>query len=286
MEQLTRGIYYENDYAGVTLGALILPQGTLLIDAPLRAEDARAWRSALLSLGSSSRRLLVNLDSHTDRTLGARAMECTIIAHQKTAQVFRSRPSVFKGQNAESGSEWETQNEAVGTRWAVPDITFSECISLHWGKVEVQIGYHPGPATGAVWVSVPDENIVFVGDAVLSNQPAFLSNANIPAWLESLKLLSENYKNYIIVSGRGGPLPYAEVQKQQKHLEHIQATLEKLVAQNAPPEATEKLIPDLLADFKFPAKLKEQYTQRFRHGLLQYYEQHYNPTVELVEQAS
>lgn len=285
MEQLTRGIYYENDYPGVTLGALILPQGTLLIDAPLRAEDARAWRNALLSLGSSSRRLLVNLDSHTDRTLGARAMECTIIAHQKTALVFRGRPSVFKGQNAESGSEWETQNEAVGTRWAIPDITFSQSISLHWGKMEVRIEYHPGPATGAVWVSVPEENIVFVGDAVLANQPAFLANADISAWLESLKLLSDEYKNYLIVSGRGGPLPYSEIQKQQKHLERVQITLEKLVAQNAPAEATEKLIPDLLTDFKFPTKLKEQYTQRFRHGLLQYYEQHYNAPSESVEQA-
>jgi glyoxylase-like metal-dependent hydrolase (beta-lactamase superfamily II) len=280
MQQLTRGIYYENDYPGVTLGALILPQGTLLIDAPLRSEDARAWRNALFSMGSSSRRLLVNLDSHTDRTLGARAMECTIIAHQKTAQVFRGRPSVFKGHNAESGSEWETQNDAVGTRWAVPDITFSESISLHWGKMEVRIEHHPGPAAGAIWVCVPEENIIFVGDAVVSNQPAFLTNADIPVWIETLNLLAKDYSNYVIISGRGGPLSFKEVQRQQQHLQHIQTSLDKLLSAHAPAEEIEKFIPDLLSDFKFPAHLREQFTQRLRHGLIQYYENHLSPSAD------
>jgi glyoxylase-like metal-dependent hydrolase (beta-lactamase superfamily II) len=283
MQQITRGIYYENDYPGVTLGALILPQGTLLIDAPLRAEDARSWRNALFNMGSSSRRLLVNLDSHTDRTLGARAMECTIIAHQKTAQVFRGRPLVFKGHNAESGSEWETQNDSVGTRWAVPDITFSESITLHWGKIEVRIEHHPGPAAGAIWVIVSEENIIFLGDAVLSNQPAFLASADIPTWLETIDLLAKNYSSYTIISGRGGPIPFREVERQQQHLQHVHNALGKLATVHTPTEEIEKLIPELLSDFKFPAHLREQYTQRLRHGLVQYYENHFSPSAEIVE---
>jgi hypothetical protein len=133
MEEISRGIYYENTYSGVTLGAILLPQGTILLDAPLRAEEGRAWRGKLTNLGASPNRFLINLDAHPDRTLGARVMDSTIIAHQKTAQVFRSRPSVFKGNNAESGSEWEAYDEAVGTRWAVPDLTFTKHMFIHWG---------------------------------------------------------------------------------------------------------------------------------------------------------
>ena len=40
MHKIEQGIYYENAYPGVTIGAVILPLGTVLIDAPLRAEDA------------------------------------------------------------------------------------------------------------------------------------------------------------------------------------------------------------------------------------------------------
>jgi glyoxylase-like metal-dependent hydrolase (beta-lactamase superfamily II) len=283
MQEIANGIYYENSYPGVTLGALILPQGMILIDAPLRAEDARSWRNALFGLGGNSKRLLVNLDSHTDRTLGARAVEYTIIAHQRTSQLFRGRPSVFKGQNAESGSEWETQNESVGTRWAIPDITFTQRVSIHWGQPEVVLEHHPGPAAGAIWAIIPSERVLFVGDAVLANQPAFLATADIPSWLETLDVLQNSYQDYTIVSGRGGPIPFSEVKTQRIHLKHALGVLERLAQKNVPSEATESLIPTLLADFKFPAKLEEQYTQRLHHGLYQYYAHHYRP-LEASEQ--
>ncbi len=277
MQEIESGIFYENSYPGVTLGALILAHGTILIDAPLRVEDARAWRAALTTQGSSGNRMLVNLDAHPDRTLGARALECTIIAHQKTAQVFRSRPSVFKGQNAESGSEWETYDDAVGTRWATPDITFTQSIAMHWGPPEVTLEHHPGPAAGSIWAIVPEVRVIFVGDTVLYNQPPFLANADIPAWMESLDLLLHSYRDYVIVSGRGGPVPFEAVRAQQKILKNILKGMERLAKRNAPSEATENLIRNLITDISFSPHLEEQYIQRLRHGLHAYYARHYRP---------
>lgn len=277
MQEIIPGIYYENSYTGVTLGAIILPHGTILIDAPLRAEDARAWRATLSSLGSGTNRILVNLDAHPDRTLGARAVESTIIAHQKTAYVFRSRPSVFKGQNAESGAEWESYDDAVGTRWATPDITFNQRITLHWGPPDVILEHHPGHAQGAIWVIVPEAKVIFVGDAVLENQPPFLANADIPTWLESLDLLRTTYRDYIIVSGRGETLTSQAVRVQYQLLNSIQKGLERLAKRNAPSEATENLISNLLAEMRFHPLLQEQYVQRLRYGLCQYYTRHYRP---------
>jgi glyoxylase-like metal-dependent hydrolase (beta-lactamase superfamily II) len=283
MEEIVSGIYYENSFPGVTLGALVLPHGTILIDAPLRGEDARSWRASLINRGSGTNQMLVNLDAHPDRTLGARALEVTIIAHQKTAQVFRSRPSVFKGQNAESGSEWETYNDAVGTRWALPDITFNQRLSLHWGPPDVILEHQPGPAPGAIWVIVPESKVIFVGDAVLHNQPPFLTNAEIPAWIEALELLHRKYSSYTIISGRDGPIPNDAVVTQQKLLKNILKGLEKLAKRNSPTEATEKLILSLLSDLTFPQHLEEQYIQRLRHGLSQHYSRRYRPQ-DLVNQ--
>ncbi len=278
MEQIGRGIYFENAYSGVTLGGLIMPHGTIFIDAPLRAEEGRAWRSALQGMGGSANRLLINLDAHPDRTLGARVMECTIIAHQKTAQVFRSRPSVFKGQNTESGSEWEVYDEAVGTRWAVPDITFSQNVALHWGPPDIYLDNHPGPTPGAIWVAIPAEKILFVGDAVLAEQPPFLANADIPEWIASLDDLVKKYPNFTIISGRGGPVPFDTVRTQREHLSLILHSLEKIARRDPPPEATENLINPLLAELKYPRGQEEQYAQRLRHGLSQYFSRHYRPS--------
>ena len=72
MHQINHGIYYEDTYLGVTLGAMVFNQGTILIDAPLRPEDARAWRSVLHNVRGGSSRLMISLDAHLDRTLGAR----------------------------------------------------------------------------------------------------------------------------------------------------------------------------------------------------------------------
>lgn len=277
MQLIKSGIYYDDTYLGVTLGALVYSFGTILIDAPLRPEDGRAWRAALINQRSGPIRLLISLDAHLDRTLGARAMDCTIVSHQKTAQVFRNRPTIFKGQTPDSGSEWETYIDAIGTRWASPDITFTDSMTLHWGGPEVVLEHRPGPATGAIWVTIPDEKVVFVGDTVTPNQPPFLANAEIGVWMENLGLLQKQYRDFVIVSGRGGPVSSDAVQAQNRYLKSIAKAMDRIARRNPPPEATEKLIPGLLSDLDYPPEQHEQYAQRLRAGLYQYYTRLYSP---------
>ena len=65
MRQIAPGIYIEDAFAGVTLGALILPHGTIMVDAPLRAEDARTWRASITNLS------IVSTTSDGGHTRGA-----------------------------------------------------------------------------------------------------------------------------------------------------------------------------------------------------------------------
>lgn len=275
MHQIAPGIYIEDAFAGVTLGALIQPHGTVMVDAPLRAEDARAWRSSLTNLSIGSNRILVNLDAHLDRTLGSRALDSTIIAHASTAQVFRNRPSVFKGHSTDSGAEWEVSNDVFGTRWAVPDITFSDRLYLHWGGTDVILEHHPGPTLGSIWVLIPSAKVVFVGDTILNDQPPFLASANLPAWIESLELLKSSFKQFTIVSGRGGLDGKDSIHSQLNILKKILRGLNQLAKKDAPPEMTEGLISDLISMMSLPADRRKHYIQRLRHGLYYYYTQHY-----------
>ena len=275
MHQIAPGIYIEDTFAGVTLGALIQPHGTVMVDAPLRAEDARSWRSSLTNLSIGSNRILVNLDAHLDRTLGSRALDSTIVAHQSTAQVFRNRPSVFKGHSTDSGAEWEVSNDVFGTRWAIPDITFSDRLFLQWGGPDVILEHHPGPTLGSIWVLIPSTKIVFVGDTILNDQPPFLASANLPAWIESLELLKSSYKQYTIISGRGGTDGKESLRSQLNLLKKILGGMERLAKKDAPPEMTEGLIKDLISGMSLPPERRKHYIQRLRHGLYYYYTQHY-----------
>ncbi|MBN1147717.1 MAG: hypothetical protein JXA78_10715 [Anaerolineales bacterium] len=269
MHQIERGILYEDIYLGVTLGALVYPHGVIIIDAPIRAEDARSWRSTLINQRGGPNRLLVNLDSHPDRTLGARSLECTIVAHQKAAQVFRNRPSIFKGQSVGTGAIWETYNEAVGMRWAPPDIMFTHSMSLHWGGPEVVLEHRPGPTQGSIWVSIPEAGVIFVGDACVTNQPLFLAHADLEAWIENLDVLAETYHDYVIIGGREGPVALKDIRKQQKILRKIAKGIDRLGANNSPPEATHRLVPELLSNYTYSPDLQDMYVKRLRYGLYQ-----------------
>lgn len=281
MQQIKPSIYYEDSYLGVTLGALVFSHGAIMIDAPLRAEDSRSWRAALLNLRGGPNRLLISLDAHLDRTLGVRAMEVTVISHQMTAQIFRNRPMIFKGQGMDSGSEWEAYDDAIGTRWASPDITFSDRMMLNWGGPQVVLEHHPGPAMGAIWVVVPSERVVFIGDAVTPDQPPFLALADLPVWIETLDVLLKGFRDYLIISGRNGLVGVDAIRAQQRFLKNIHRGMERLVKRNASAEATATLAQNLLNEISFPAKYQEQYAQRLRAGMFQYYTRYYQQSAPL-----
>ena len=275
MQELAPHIYIETAYAGVTLGAINWQHGLVLIDSPFRQEDARSWRSALLNLGGGVDRLLINLDAHLDRTLGARNMDCTVVGHEKTAAVFRNRPANFKPQGYETGSDWELHNGLGSVRWAPPEITFTERMLIQWNESPLVLETHPGPSSGAIWAVLPEQRILLVGDAVVIHQPPFLSAADLPAWIQQLeRLLSPDYREYLLISGRGGLVAQQQVREMLQFLQKTHELLTPLIARGAAPEETEALVPQLAALLHAPGDHEAQHTQRLRYGLRRYLIRH------------
>jgi glyoxylase-like metal-dependent hydrolase (beta-lactamase superfamily II) len=276
MKKILTGIYIENSYPGVTVGALVFPKGTILIDAPILPDDGHAWLKALHEEGGGDNRLLVNLDSHPDRTLGARAMEATVIAHEAVSKVFEQRPSIFKAQVSESGAEWEACTGLSGLRWVSPNIAFTEKSKLEWGDDDVFVEHHPGPEKGASWVVLPGRGAVFVGDAVPVKQPPFLARANPETWMEELDLLlSSEYKDYKIISGRGGLVKEKDIRDLRKFLGNVHKQLQRLARRKSSPQATEKLVDKLLVSIEAPAKNRTFFAQRLKFGLSRCYSHTY-----------
>jgi glyoxylase-like metal-dependent hydrolase (beta-lactamase superfamily II) len=271
MQEIAKNIQIEDQFPGVTLGVIVTPRGLIQIDAPPSPEDARSWRAALMNLGGGMERVLINLDAHPDRTLGARAMDCTVIAHENTANTFRARPSTFKAQGEETGADWESIPGLGSVRWAPPEISFVDQMTLYWNETPVLLEHHAGPSDGSIWVHLPDEKIVFIGDAALKNQPPFLAGANLKAWLTSLDILLDTpFKGYTIISSRGGIVTTAAIKSQHDFLQHVYDKLDKVTAKKPNPAAIEKLVATLLTWFKAPTARQKQFAQRLRYGLLHY----------------
>lgn len=279
MDAIAKNVYIEERYLGVTLGVIIQPRGLIQIDAPPAPEDGRTWRASLMGMGNGPERVLINLDAHPDRTLGVRSMDCTVIAHEKTAQAFRNRPNTFKAQGDETGANWEAIPGLGSVRWAPPEISFVEKITIHWSHTPILLESRPGPSSGAIWVTLPEEKVVFIGDAILKGQPPFLAYADLPTWIETLKILQEPaYKGFLIVSSRGGVVTQQNVRSQIDTLKRIHDKVDKLAKKKSANPSTDRLADSLLKDFKAPAARQRQYLQRLRFGLHHYYARHYLPS--------
>jgi glyoxylase-like metal-dependent hydrolase (beta-lactamase superfamily II) len=284
MQEISEHIYIETSFSGVTLAAINWPHGLILIDSPLRPEDTRSWRSALLNLGGGVDRCLINLDAHPDRTLGTRAMECTVIGHERMAHEFRNRPLSYKAQGSETGADWELHLGVGSIRWAPPDITFTEQLQIHWNNSPMLLEYRPGPSIGSIWAVIPDHKVVFVGDAVLPGQPPFLANADIPAWIQTLEKLASNvYQNYLIVNSRTGLTTQKQVRQQIAFLNQVHAKMEALAGAGGSVEETAHFVPALLREFNFAADRRYQYTSRLKWGLASYFTRHFAPNGEIVD---
>ena len=284
MQSIADNVFIEDQYLGVTLGVIQQARGLIQIDAPPAPEDSRSWRAALMSTSSGPERVLLILDAHPDRTLGARAMECTVIAQEKTAQVFRTRPTTFKAQGTETGADWETIPGLGTVRWAAPEISFGEQLTLHWDEAPVVLEHHAGPTAGSMWAILQEQKVVFVGDLVAKSQPPFLAHADLPAWIEGLDmLLKPEFRGFTIVSGRGGTVSTTNVKAQLELTKRVHDRLEKLAKRGSSPDTAEKLTETLLGGFRASAAKHKQFAQRLRYGLRHYYARHYKMGTSVEE---
>ncbi len=275
MKEIVKNIYMEDAYPGVMLVAIVREEGTFLIDSPLRPDDGRSWQSVIYGIGKSPNKLLVNLDSHPDRMLGDRAMECTVIAQAQTHEIAKDRSTIFKSQNFEYGAEWEICGGLSGIRWQYPHLFFSKHLILNWEN-EIIMEHHPGPEMGASWVIVPNEKLVFVGDAVMVDEPPYLAFADIPLWIENLELLlSKEYDGYRIFSSRSGEVKQEQIKEFRNYLKDIHKRIEKLAKKDVDSEETEKLVSRFMPKEVEDQTFEALFTKRLKVGLYEYYLNHY-----------
>ncbi len=278
MKKLKNHIYYENSFAGATVGAMLFSRETLLVDAPLKPEESRAWLSDLHKAGAKPRRLAINLDSHPDRTLGIQTLDAQVLAHRETVRQFRRRAAIFKALKQESGAEWEETPGLSGLRWVLPRITFTDHILLHFDDRELRLELHPGPGPGACWLVSPADKVVFVGDALVIGEPPFLAQADIPAWLKQLDLLgSRAFNGYTIIAGRGGKAGGKDIAAMRRFLKNVEDRLRALAKKKSAAAEIDRLAPRLADKFKATAKRKQFYVQRLKYGMQNYFTRRYHP---------
>ena len=272
MREIVRGVVIEDKFPGIVVGAIASEAGLLLVDCPIRVEDGREWLSRLSDFGRP--RYLVLLDAHPDRVLGARALDIPTLAHDETRLTMAAWPDTFKGAAHPIGAEADRLKRITGVSKAVPEVTFSEELEVHLGERVVELWHRPGPMPGSIWVVLHDVRVAFIGDAVSVNEPPYLGEAEIDAWLESLADLRE-LAGYKLVSSHDGLIRNSDVNAMGRFLRKVPVRLARMADRSLPLEAAATLAPKLMQGMKVPAARREQALLRLETGLARLYRRTY-----------
>ena len=102
MREVSKGVFVEEAFPGVRVGAVVVDRTALLVDTPLRIEDGREW---LADVGSRGRpRFAVLLDDHPDRAYGARSLDLSLIAQREARDAMAAWPDSVRAGGALLGA--------------------------------------------------------------------------------------------------------------------------------------------------------------------------------------
>lgn len=277
MQKLVKDIFIETKFAGVTVGAVVGPEGIICIDAPTQPADARAWRQQLEQTTGKTIRFVVVLDQHRDRNLGCQWLEAPVVAHEQTYERLRTLPDLYKNSPAEPGADAELVDDVHGLRVILPQIVGAQRMVLRAGERELHLVHRPGVAPGALWVELPAEGLVFTGDAVTHKVPPVLAEADLTGWLAGLADLRKTRWLKTVIPGRGSAIHKDGLKPLEDVLKLAHRKVEALVKSKKPRTELEAVARELLGKYTVPVDLRAHYARRLRAGLEHVYDRRVTP---------
>jgi cyclase len=218
-------------YAQVTAGAVVTPEGSILIDTLVFPEEARAIRYFLETRLNSPVRYVINTHYHADHTYGTCFFEpAQVVSHVKCYTLLATR-----GQEGLHQAQQSTP-ELREVHVVLPHVVFeSGSLSLHLGNKTVEIWHLPGHSPDSTVCLVKEDRVLFAADTLMP-VPYFV-DGNYQDLISSLNALKNGgYEN--VVQGHGEVVLRGEVeekiQNDLKYLEIVRHHVERALKRHKP----------------------------------------------------
>lgn len=184
--RLTENVFVETGYMGANVGFVTTEKGIVMIETPQKPTEAIQWRELIEEKGEV--RYLINTEGHEDHVAGDFFFDAPIIGHDKTKERILSadKKRLFDQLNM---TDPEEINLMKDYEFKLPDITFSDSMTLNMGSHTFLLMNTPGHTQGQTTVFIPEEKVAFTGDNVNFNMPAFMHESVPMAWIESIKIV-------------------------------------------------------------------------------------------------
>lgn len=218
-------------YAQVTAGAVISPEGAVIIDTlPFPAETLEILDFVQNKL-SVPVRYVINTHYHADHTYGTCFFKnADVVAHQ----LCRDKLDTVGRKSLADAREESSELERVEI--VLPDTVFARGhMELHLGRKTLALTPSPGHSADSITVLVKEDRILFAGDTVMPLP--FFVDGNIDDLVHSLEAIPPlGLEN--IVQGHGELILRGEIDEairsHLKYLDTLRKKVERLVEKKKP----------------------------------------------------
>lgn len=276
MQELAPGVWVETQYRLITVGAIQTEAGWVLIDTPPYPRDTWHWRETLANIAPLPVLAVVLTDGHRDRLPGTCWFGApTVIAHDETLAQIAALPSTFLDSVAETLARTPAEREQFASaRLVMPTITFSQRMILHYGACHIALLSMPGPMAGSIWVHLPEQRVLFMGDSLSVDEHPYISGPHTKEWLDNLtELRRPRFAADLLVPGRGPVVDKDATEPLSNYLRLVRRRVQGLYRAGRPRADTASLVPELLTIFPYDPADSENVQRRIKSGLDRIYEE-------------
>lgn len=207
LEELAPGVYAYTAQGDPNVGALVLGESLLCVDARATPTAAREWLDELRRVTAAPVEWLVLTHYHAVRALGASAFDARhVVAHTGTRAWVTDR----------GAQDWESEYRRFPRLFrdaesipglTHPDVSFANVLTLELGDRVVEVRWLGGGHTqGDAVVWLPEERVLFAGDLVEARAAPYMGDALVAPWSTGTLDLVASLGAETLVPGRGPAL--------------------------------------------------------------------------------
>jgi glyoxylase-like metal-dependent hydrolase (beta-lactamase superfamily II) len=216
-------------------------------------------------------RFVVLTDANQDRIRGIQYLGGTVVAHEVAWEKIKSFGDAFRQQSADSLALCSADAAAeVAADWRItlPQITFTNKLVLFHGDVPVVIQHVGGATPGSVWVHLPKQNVLFMGDLATPNVHPLAAEADLGTWLDLLgQVQDQDFPAKLIIPGRGSPCNKAALEPTADYLRAMRARVQAHVRSRKPKADLAQLVPEFFDRYRVADDDRDCIQRRIRVGL-------------------
>jgi len=212
---------------------------------------------------------VINTDHHRGHILGNQYFQPTpIIAHEQAWKHMKGYGDNFKQRVIDSfKKEPEVQAQLTDIQIIVPKVTFSHRLDIVRGGRDlriIRIGGHTA-ATSVIWM--PNESLLFVGDAVWVDQHPYMAQANSKEWLDGLTYIRK-FKADRIVPGRGPVCGREATERMSEYIRFMRARVRLNYRQGRTKQETvQSVLREVAGWFPISPAIKSKTESQIKQGI-------------------